>query len=579
MESPAVQSLFLNLPLDTLAEAQTLKIALNEIIKNNLEPYVSLSELKDLKDRVVNLSKKKDELQDVLLECLEGIDKLDVELVNCLIYNSTNYQATKWKFKKYEKLITSLQVFLQQLDGEAIDVLRKTLELPENYQIMLHENNIERFTVENLDAIRKIYLEQFIKGLRNRLINDKTDKQLLELCYQLFTNISMDDENHNILDLFNNWGKHVTSINKEKYTVWDLLNIWGNDQAINYKHPEVNEIACFYHNITAVPNSAKTPIASRVGLSALGYFNRGFDPMQSGNPPHYLFEFQINQKLVKSLAFGSPTDEGVTFYNSAILTSEFSAFLHACKAKGKKYLYIINQDFTANGYVKAERPRCKLLLDIQEEEELKDTFFAMAFTRDSKFYKQEGMNYTSWDTFQKDLIAQFYMPDSGCVIPKDILITIHDDLKLITNAIHNILFKNKDPELRLNRLIFIDLFFDELTKCLLVILEIDFFSIICKDDIDRGAMAIAKLYANVAIINKMFDVARLRRTMVLMMVRALHVRKRAPDLHRVERFLQSLDFCLSHIPELIELHNFLLEKILKGRGVSDVVKFTLAEDF
>jgi hypothetical protein len=273
-----------------------------------------------------------------------------------------------------------------------------------------------------------------------------------------------------------------------------------------------------------------------------------------GNPMHRLYILQIEKKSVYSLGFGSPTIEELSVYNSAQLNPEFQAFLRHCKKNNKKHLFITNQDATSNGNIQAEKQRCDLVIDLQEKEIYRGTFFAIALSKNSHFYEQKKREYPNATSFISDLLGQFNDPLSGCIIPESIMNILGNDLKNIATAIHENLFMNRDILEKQERLIFIEVFYDQLTKWLIWKLDIDSFNISCKDAIDRGAASNAQLYAHLSIVNNQFEGEHLKRTTVLMMVRALLVRKRAPIRERVLRFLHSLDFFLDNPDKMRSLH-------------------------
>jgi hypothetical protein len=483
-----------------------------------------------------------------ITECREYLNALLVDHTSSkgllastvgLIAESTAPQEIKWKIKKYETLILSISKAVESIRGEAANNVAFALRLPPEYEEMLKTNNATRFTLENLDIIRQKYSTDFMTMLRRQLKKHPKDPGVLEICYHLYCNISLEKENKHVLDLFSKWGEKCLK-----------------DQLVPspFTHAEVIEFDYLDQKIRAVPNSAKAPLTSIWGNSLRGVFNRAFDPGVQGNPIHCLYMLKIGEKEIKSLGFGSPTTEGLTIINSAELTPEFIGFITACKVKKQKHLFIINQDITSNGYLCAEKQRCDLVMYLQSEEEFKDTFFAVAFSKNSSFYYQDGKNYQNTKQFIDDLIMQFEQPHTGTFIPPQIMKEAKIDLRQIAAAIHCELFKKEYYLSKKERLLFIEIFYDLLTLWLIINLEVGSFNISCKDAVDRGAAANAQLYSHLAIINDGFTEEHKTRTMVLMMVRALLVRKRSPIRSRLLRLLESLDFYLGHPNELKKLH-------------------------
>ncbi len=469
-------------------------------------------------------------------------EKSWLELGYNLIWQSNSPQEIKWKFKKYESLLSAVIQIMKSVRGEPVEVIIDQIKIPPDYIKKMESHDYSRFTLENLDVIRKIYRNNFIAPLREQLKLHPNDPALMEVCYNLYCNVTLDENNASIIDLFDIWG---TKCLKEK------------TYSSQFKHSEVIEIDFLQQRIDAVPSSAKIPLLTKLANSLRGVSSRDFDPNMQGNPTHHLYSLTLGNKSVKSLGFGSPTIEDLTLLNSAKLCPEFKAFLKYCKIINKKHLFVMNQDITSNGYFIAEKPRCDLVINLQDEEEYQGTYFAIALSKNSPFYNQTDKEYPNTTAFIEDLLGQFKVPNSGCVIHKKILEVIGPDLIMICNAIHQILFKGNLHLEKDDRLIFIEVFYDELTKWLIWKFNIDSYSTICKDAIDRGAASNAQLYAHLAIVNGIFDENHQKRTMVLMLARSLLVRKRPPRQDRVCRFLQTLDFYLDHQIELKKLHRYL----------------------
>lgn len=497
----------------------------------------------DLKHLFQGLTDCQNCLNSLLLDHAE--EKGWLESFFGLFQQSTKLQEIKWKFKKYESLILSVSSFMETIPSDPVKTIRDQLKLPEEYEKMMASNNSTRFTLKNLNSLRTLYSYNFIEQLRNQLKIAPNDSGLLELCYKLYCNISLDEDNRSILDLFERWGEKCL---KERKIESKFMN------------DEVRMIDAVHRKIHAVPNTAKAPTMAIIANSMRGIFSRDFDPNIQGNPIHRLYSIQIRGKCVHSLGFGSPTIEEFTLTNSAKLNPEFKAFLRYCKNNNKRHLFITNQDATADGKIQAEKQRCDLLIMLQDEEEYRGSFYAIALSKNSLFYTQKDIEYPSSKAFLDDLLGQFIDAESGCIIPKKMMDVVSADLPMIAAAIHEKLFNRCDNLSREERLIFIEVFYDELTKWLILKFDIDTYNISCKDAIDRGAASNAQLYSHLAISNDALDEEHLKRTQVLMMVRALLVRKRAPLRERVTRFLYSLDFNLNHASEIKALHNELFGK-------------------
>jgi hypothetical protein len=212
-----------------------------------------------------------------------------------------------------------------------------------------------------------------------------------------------------------------------------------------------------------------------------------------------------------------------------------------------------------------ETNRSNLILDSQDRSDLKGAIYCIALAKNSPFYSQKGIykEMTDAKAFGAELYRQVFLiprSESGCYIPQ----SIREEIPNLTvkasemvDKIHQHLFNGKTELTVEERKLFIEIYYDTLTKYIITGLGVDSFNISCKDAIDRGAGSNAQLFANSAIINspegKISPVMQ-KKTEMLMMVRAFLVRKRPPLLERVERFADGLDHAFSKVNELKALH-------------------------
>jgi hypothetical protein len=197
----------------------------------------------------------------------------------------------------------------------------------------------------------------------------------------------------------------------------------------------------------------------------------------------------------------------------------------------------------------------------------------MALSKNSSFYLQSGPYYpmSNAELFQEELYAQLFEKpknESGCFIPKSIKEEIPDfetRTKAMIKDIHNHLFNGKADLTLEERKLFIEIYYDTLTKFIIKGIGADSFNITCKNAVDRGAASNAQLFASCAIVQDPAGTIpshQQTKMELLMMARAFVARNRAPYQERVESLSKMLDFTLSRPECLKKLHQSVFGTLL-----------------
>src|SRR5262249_26683424 len=158
---------------------------------------------------------------------------------------------------------------------------------------------------------------------------------------------------------------------------------------------------------------------------------------------------------IKALGMGTPTIEPL--WGTAVLCSEFIGFIKSYKTKGKKHLYVSNQNtipktdwksYLLNG---DETARSNLILDAQDKKEMQGAYYAIALSKNSHFYEQKHdyAKLFNAQAFKDELYRQIFVygrEKSGCYIPESVRSEIKDfDKECVNmmNSIHHHLFGDK----------------------------------------------------------------------------------------------------------------------------------------
>jgi hypothetical protein len=484
-----------------------------------------------------------------------------VQLATGLFMESDDPEHIKWKVNKYEALIIGLKGLIQNVDcslenkdlfqslSDSWGLIDQNINLSVVFSRILNyekePDQAKRFSQENLAQVRGIY-NNFLTNIRELIQHHISDKALDQLCYIVFTGISLETESMDTLKFFETEGRKVSQNQSER------------DEGMQSFSQRILDL----HNlISEAPDTSKTPLVNKWCNSFRGTFNWDFNPYQQGNPIHVIYEFQIGGKPVKSIGMGSPTIEDAR--RRASLSPEFLGFMRHCKTIGKKHLFILNQN-TIPKTVGDETNRSNLILEAQNRPELKGALYCVALSKNSDFYYQKFgfKDMSDASKFKQEFFDQLLTKKreiSGCYIPESIKNQegFKDTIEVMMDGIHKTLFDDKQTLNVDERKIFIEIFYDTLTKYLIHSLDVDSFNISCKDAIDRGAGSNAQLYAHSAILahpEGKLDSAAMQKITILMMVRALFVRKRPPIKERVERMAETVEFMLRKSPDISDLH-------------------------
>ena len=135
-------------------------------------------------------------------------------------------------------------------------------------------------------------------------------------------------------------------------------------------------------------------------------------------------------------------------------------------------------------------------MELQLEEEFKGTFFAITLSQDTPFYHGEGPEEKS--SFQKELQQQLFPfgnLESGSTLGPVImrkLFWLESHSQHIISKISHHLFEDDENLDKLQRQVFISLYYALLTLQISQDLAIDNINFTCKDGIDRGMVALAE---------------------------------------------------------------------------------------
>jgi hypothetical protein len=169
--------------------------------------------------------------------------------------------------------------------------------------------------------------------------------------------------------------------------------------------------------------------------------------------------------------------------------------------------------------------------------------------------------------FKDEMIAQMFdrsRHETGNYLPSHLV----KDFKLrewsiqAVSDIHQIMFGGRDNLTVEERRVFIRLFYQNLSRKMLIETKANSYNASCKDRIDRGAATDAEDFAYLAILAQAMNFAHVIAFFkALVFARAIIVRKRTIIEERLERLIETVKFMLEHQMELRKLHDLLFPNI------------------
>lgn len=302
-----------------------------------------------------------------------------------------------------------------------------------------------------------------------------------------------------------------------------------------------------FNYIDAVPQYELAPHSHLLVNLIKGGCNIHFDPQRGNNIPYALFDFALNDKIIRVLRCGTPTMQRTSyktysFKGEATITPEFICLNESLAANNKKLLFISLQD-NLERYVGTEKPRNNALIELQEF--FPETFHLMILANDSPFYHQKGIfeQIDCAQDFKVKFLSEMLSEDSGFFIPSHIVDT--ETLMNILDEVHVDLYLKSQDLNRKERLDFIEFFYARLTLHALKKSKADYLINCCKDSIDRAGIRNALLqYLLLVFYQKEESSSHLNELFVFLHVGPLLVKKRAVNL-RHERLLSVLELLAS----------------------------------
>lgn len=530
------------------------------------------------------------------------VDKRGVlEYFTSGLFQSENPEDIDWKIHRYQSVLRQLRdiignlldhsfseeeknLFFQSVFNSKIETDSQKLIL-NLLNLDLNERKGNQINQRYLSQIRDEYAINFIMTLRDILLEiEKNEKEIglsdqqkklqnffYELCEALFTMIDLKEISLELNEKFNVLGKDNLSV------LDDICQ--KDDGSLTFRVSKMHE------NFYKARQSAKAPYINKIFNSARGNWNFGFDPTTQSNNPQCIGKIALLMngvtQSIKLLAFGSPTIEGYFGGESyAKVSIEFLSWMKNYKKQNKRHLFVINQDLTSGGSFFGrilggdETDRIYAILKSCTDSEAQGTLFCIVLSRNSVFYAQKSVYEFQSDAsiYKKNLLEQHFDFDptiSGNHIPNIVLNEIPDLKDFCEKAIesiHSILFKGRKSLTLDERCVFYDFFQDNLILKITMELYANSVNMGCKDAIDRAAEAVARLCAYLGIVNTIEDFKETYKEMykelrkqyeVLLMTRALLVRKREIIPTRIKRNIVTVSYYEKHKIELRAVYNTL----------------------
>lgn len=268
----------------------------------------------------------------------------------------------------------------------------------------------------------------------------------------------------------------------------------------------------------------------------------GFDPINQGNPPYYLYTFTSSAFDASCIKMACPTFH--THINKAQVIDEFKGFLRYFETKKEidRHLHFNLQDRTSW----EEHARCEVLEKLQNKAEFSKQFVLVTLPKKNDFYFQadEYLKIDRSEDFLK-LLEEQVKSGKECgfffskqIDEKELLAYV----KKIIPIIHAHFFKKKVKLPRKERLDFIEIFYLLLELKIIEMVKPDTFTFSCKDSVDIGATSSAAFFSLLKVLGKngKWNLEEQDHLLWILCGPALIVRERLVDYQRFSRMASAL---------------------------------------
>ncbi len=270
----------------------------------------------------------------------------------------------------------------------------------------------------------------------------------------------------------------------------------GRDLAARLAHTQ--QLISGQRSALENPTGKGDHLGNVMGSLMAGEAGIHYDPYRQGNIPDILFKPRIHGKAVACIRMGTPTRQEVPF--SATVTPEFRCFLES-RGKHDHHLYINRQRRTG-----IEGDRSHALEKLQAHIGLQGKITVVTLPADGDFYNQRQAfaKDCTLETLQTQMVNLMADNQQGFFFPPGLRQRLSDGgddfsafLSRTLNASAQELDVREDAMLDTKqRRAFIFHFLNKtLAEALIQTVDATTYNHTCKDDIDRGGVANAYLFA------------------------------------------------------------------------------------
>ncbi len=282
------------------------------------------------------------------------------------------------------------------------------------------------------------------------------------------------------------------------------------------------------------------PLLKTLDLFREGGEHSAFDPLAQGNLPSQLYTFAFNESHLTVLRLPAPVRQEMI--NQVEIAPEFIGFLRALRTQldGQRLLLFNLQDRTSW----QEHARCVALEKLQNEAEFTPVLTVVTIAKNTEFYHQTGPYQTQSDAAAfiasfKDQVASG--ETSGFFFPASLnRAEINAFTAASLETIHQQFFAAQNTLSRVDRLNFIEIFYQFLFMKLISMVKPASLSFTCKDAIDTGEATACGFYAFLKMLEgKPWSAQDKEFFLWMLYAPALLIRERLIDVTRFTRMVNA----------------------------------------
>lgn len=224
-----------------------------------------------------------------------------------------------------------------------------------------------------------------------------------------------------------------------------------------------------------VPKTLTAPTLALTAKRLKGHLGIDFDPSGQNNIPFVAYKWGS----VTNIRMSTPTIQPLSITECTTVAPEFAYFIKSLAKKGETLFYVNLQINTHEG---AEKSRTNQICALRDR--YPDTLKLANLDMDSPFYSQLTIENQSIEDFRNSFLEELFKENSHYDLPN----VAKEEIGMLFSLLENSVFHGQEILSIDERQTYIDLFYAIFILYTLRMNSINYFTIVCKDGLDRAGI-------------------------------------------------------------------------------------------